>query len=230
VFVVLQAKFSQTRQMMQMSRRFIVDKIRGTRGMLVATANEQVMLAFQVCTCAFIAPSSFFQQRCVYVSIAVFTETHERTMQDLFTLSTSTYSAVRARAQKTLGLLIQTHPYWCRLLMPRILHILSNHELSLVPSSDVKENVITHEQFKVISFCARAHTSIQGTLYMLLSGGEPPLVARQDWAAMRVLWPALARARQGDKTSVIKLMSLLQDSTVTNMQSFTIKLIVSALR
>lgn len=63
---------------------------------------------------------------------------------------------------------------------------------------------------------------------MLLTGGTPPMVARHDWAALRELWPALARARQGDKASVIKLMSQLQDTTVTNMQSFTINLSVSA--
>jgi proteasome activator subunit 4 len=91
---------------------------------------------------------------------------------NLLELSTSHYSAVRARAQ---SILLRTSTHFAhsyKLLVPRVTELLSAADTN-----------ISHEQFK-------------GALYVIIGTKHKTMLAKHSWSTLEKLWPAAVDANR----------------------------------
>ncbi|XP_048486309.1 proteasome activator complex subunit 4 isoform X4 [Plutella xylostella] len=103
-------------------------------------------------------------------------------MNSLFQLSINTYTSVRILAQVRLYWMISHHAYSFRALLPQLKALLATGG--------------TGEEW---------HARHKGALYIMLGPRVGPLVAKQDWEVLRVLWPAILTAPLSEKPSIMRL-------------------------
>ncbi|XP_072929954.1 proteasome activator complex subunit 4-like isoform X2 [Epargyreus clarus] len=107
----------------------------------------------------------------------------------LFELSINTYSSVRMLAQVRLYWLLSHYPYSYRLLVPKLAELLSQGG----------EGDEWHARHK-------------GALFIMLGPRAGPLIAKQDWEAIRTLWPAVLKTPLSEKPSIIRLEQAFSDT------------------
>nr|XP_026489617.1 proteasome activator complex subunit 4B-like [Vanessa tameamea] len=100
----------------------------------------------------------------------------------LYDLAINTYSSVRIFAQIRLYWMLSHYPYSYRALIPRLVELLT-------AGGDGDE----------------WHARHKGALFMMLGPKAGPLVAKQDWEIVGVLWPAILKAPLSEKPSIHRL-------------------------
>lgn len=75
--------------------------------------------------------------------------------------------------------MLNNYPYSYRALVPKVVELLGN-----------------------ISDDDEGHARHKGALYILLGPKMAPLVAKQDWEVIRVMWPAIMKAPLSEKLSI----------------------------
>lgn len=125
----------------------------------------------------------------------------ELLITDLFSLSTSVYTEVRAKAQKVLSLCFESFLYSARFLMDSIVG-------KLKPDPGV-----SHEQFK-------------GSLYILLNTRVQYLMTHY-WEIIEKIWLAVAQAEHSEKPSIIALINLITDKITKKYDAVAVSRTVS---
>ncbi|CAH4031865.1 unnamed protein product [Pieris brassicae] len=100
----------------------------------------------------------------------------------LYDLSINSYTTIRRQAQVCLYKMLTNYPYSYRALIPKLVELLGS-----IGNDD------------------EGHARHKGALYILLGPKMGPLLAKQDWSVIRVLWPAILKAPLSEKLSIHRL-------------------------
>ncbi|XP_014668208.1 PREDICTED: proteasome activator complex subunit 4-like [Priapulus caudatus] len=131
-----------------------------------------------------------------------FTDLHQRSLEDLFLLSTSRYSQVRARAQAVMSTVMHDFPHCYTRILPRTLALLK------------EDPDISHEQLK-------------GALYILRGNVKSTCLAtKHDWKVLSQVWPAIIEAQHSEKLSIIDMLDLLVDRISKNIDTLSLTVTV----
>nr|UCK81620.1 proteasome activator complex subunit 4 [Arenicola marina] len=123
-----------------------------------------------------------------------FTLTHKELFADLLRLSVSRYSEVRRTAQNALSQGFYLFAYSYRVMLEDILGYLD-------AGADTE-----HHQFK-------------GALYVIYGEGKRSLVTKRSWDVMLRVWPALVKAKESEKPSILRIMDDIADKLHKNIES-----------
>ena len=117
-----------------------------------------------------------YQQRAERRTTYSLTKKHVTAIEDLVTLSLSHYSQVRSYAQELLNNCLDTFIHSYKLIMPRIMAVLSK------PKDEA-----SHEEFK-------------GALHLLLGPkNDGKNLLKKNWQVIKELWPAVVLSKHSEK-------------------------------
>lgn len=136
------------------------------------------------------------------MSMPSFKPSHLIVLENLLTLCTSHYSAVRSTAQSRFYKMIGAFAYSYRSLLPHIVSYLS---------LDSNQH---HESFK-------------GILYVLCGQRRARLIVKNDWVCVQSIWLALLKTNLSEKPSVVQLLDMAYDVIHNEFPTVNISLTVS---
>ncbi|XP_075982496.1 proteasome activator complex subunit 4-like isoform X2 [Anticarsia gemmatalis] len=128
-----------------------------------------------------------------------------KALHALAELSVNTYSSVRILAQIRLYWMLSHYPYSYRALVPSL-----GEELRKGGQGD------------------EWHAKHKGMLFMMLGPRAGPLIAKQDWDVVRVLWPAILNAPLSEKPSMVRLEQAFSDTLHRHFPSVNTRLTMSS--
>ncbi|PVD25485.1 hypothetical protein C0Q70_13141 [Pomacea canaliculata] len=129
------------------------------------------------------------------------TTRHIDMIQDLFRLSVSRYREVRKRSQSCLQQCFAYFSYSYLTILP---HLVTN-----LTDSNVEEHVF------------------KGTLHMVLGAGKKPLATKLNWKVLGQLWPAIGKAQQFEKPSIIRIIDDIITNIAKTQETVAINMLVS---
>ncbi|CAK1553892.1 unnamed protein product [Leptosia nina] len=109
-------------------------------------------------------------------------------LKALYDLSVNVYTSIRILAQVRLYWMLGNYPYSYRALVPKLVELLGS-----VGDGD------------------EGHAKHKGALCILLAPKMTPLIAKQDWEVIRVMWPAILKAPLSEKPSIHRLEQAFSD-------------------